>query len=302
MIERTPVRRDCCMCSFPFPSCTMRSSTVSQHRLMMPVESVEVTLFGCSLFRKCKDPLWWLMTVCFPSCCRQTYGLAFSGRETAELCWIDESNGIAATIGNSSDSHTPMFQVKTEERVWIRSAGRESRGANATMGASPDALLGWPVPSGPSSDPTAEFGSQIIHFFPNFTFLMLLNQLLDLSQMKGWMMNYDTWWWMSMKDDEWWMCEYFQRTKAELPGLSWRNIQGQDSEPWNCEPISRRSWHIKFWTEWREHVEVYMSAIDYSKFMVSSEGRWNAKIQGCNDDVQGGKTLKRQGREIFGCS
>lgn len=31
-----------------------------------------------------------------------------------------------------------------------------------------------------------------------------------------------------MNDDEWWMYEYFQRTKAEIPGLSWRNQACKD--------------------------------------------------------------------------
>ena len=118
------------------------------------------------------------------------------------------------------------------------------------------------------------------------------------------MIHDDEWSWI-MKDDEWWMYEYFQRTKAEIPGLSGRNQACKDKTLNHgiFDPIRRRSWHSKFWTEWAEHVEVYVNAIDYRKCMVSTQGRWNTKIQGCNDDVQGGKTLKRQqGRETFGSS
>ena len=136
---------------------------------------------------------------------------------------------------------------------------------------------------------------------------MLLNQLLDLSQMKGWMVNHDTWWWMVMNHEWWWMMSVWilptHQSWDTWTILKESSMQGQDSELWNCDPIRRRSWHSKFWTEWAEHVEVYVNAIDYRKCMVSSQGRWNTKIQGCNDDVQGGKTLKRQqGRETFGCS
>lgn len=136
---------------------------------------------------------------------------------------------------------------------------------------------------------------------------MLLNQLLDLSQMKGWMVNHDTWWWMVMNHEWWWMMNVWilptHQSWDTWTILKESSMQGQDSEPWNCDPIRRRSWHSKFWTEWREHVEVYVNAIDYRKCMVSTQGRWNTKIQGCNDDVQGGKTLKRQqGRETFGSS
>ena len=66
--------------------------------------------------------------------------LPFQDREKPLSVVIDESSiQLGQTVGNSADS-LATSKSRQEETVWIRSAGRESRGTNATMGASPDAL------------------------------------------------------------------------------------------------------------------------------------------------------------------
>lgn len=175
MIGRIPVRRDSCMSRSLVPSRTMRSCTaMSQHRLIMVTGRGPIIRMFMQFIRKCKDLWWWLMTVCFSwSRCRQTYGLAFSGPgKTAECCnwWILHSIGAN---GRKFCWLTSNFQIKAGGngldqicRTWVKRGqcyhGSQSGCPWVTSSLSTD-----------STDLIAEFGSQIIRFFPNFIFLML---------------------------------------------------------------------------------------------------------------------------------
>lgn len=141
MIGRIPVRRDSCMSRSLVPSRTMRSCTaMSQHRLIIVAGRGPIIRMFMQFIRKCKD------------LCDDSWLFAFHGLAADKLMALpfqDREKPLSVELMNPPFNWsngrkfcwlTSNFQIKAGGRVWIRSAGRESRGANATMGASPDAL------------------------------------------------------------------------------------------------------------------------------------------------------------------